>query len=431
MTTFNVKRLTLNTYKSLIEDYKTGKHVPVILNEVKNPAKRRIAMTFSIVLLLLGISLLFLPNSTVSVFANSQNSNDALDQIRDNTNNILGGIDFGDLDAMEMFGGGGSFFQRVGQILSGDFQGDHPNIVSALFGLFGASLLHVLPIVALIVGIAVLGGLFQSMKLENSNEGVKNIIHFVTYSAVVVIVMVSVGGLVLSVGRALDAMKRQMDIIFPILITLMVAIGGNAGASVYQPAVAILSSGVMQIFSSIVMPLFIMTLVFSVVGHLSPNTKLDKFVSFFSSSFKWIVGIVFTVFLAFLTIQGITAGVHDSVSIRATRFTISSYMPILGGYLSQGFDLVLASSILVKNAIGLAGLYLLLGVVLAPLFQIVLFSLGLKLAAAIIQPIGDDRISNFLTSITKSFGMLATVLVGAAFMYFVTIGLVMVTGNVL
>jgi len=441
-----------NQYLETLEEYTKKKNAFIISDEVrkvgnfkgktkdihKKKAYRNLMMVFSILTLVLIGCLFFLPNTSMTIFANSSNTSDVGDQLRDNTNTILGSIDFGDLDSIlaglgggfNLFGGD-SFMQRVGRILSGEFSSDHPNILGALFALFGASILDVLPIIALIVGIAVLSGLFQSLKLETSNDGVKNIIHFVTYAAVVVIVMVFVGGLVVSVGNALDSMKRQMDVIFPILLTLMVTIGGNAGVSVYQPAVAILSSGVMQIFSSVVMPLFIMTLVFSVVGHLSPNTKLDKFVSFFSSSFKWIVGIVFTVFLSFLTIQGITAGVHDSISIRATRFTISSYMPILGGYISQGFDLVLASSILVKNAIGLAGLYLLLGVVLAPLFQIVIFSLGLKLAAAVIQPIGDDRISNFLTSITKSFGMLATVLVGVAFMYFVTIGLVMVTGNVL
>ncbi|MCL2756042.1 MAG: stage III sporulation protein AE [Firmicutes bacterium] len=428
-----------NIYEQQIAKYESKYKKEQARKEKKEQSKkfRSTKIIVSVIFVALLCTLFFIPNTSFNVLA-SNSSTDVSGELQNNVNNILGGINFGNLDDILAgldgglnFFGGDSFMQRVGRILSGEFQGDYPNIVGALFGLFGAAVLSVFPVIALIVGISILSGLFQSLKLENSSDGVKSVIHFVTYAAVVTIVMVFVGGLTLTVGRALDSMKQQMDIIFPILLTLMVSIGGNAGASVYQPAVAILSNGVMQIFSAVVMPLFIMTLVFSVVGHLSPNTKLDKFVSFFTSAFKWIVGIVFTVFLAFLSIQGITAGVHDGISIRAARFTISSYVPILGGYISQGFDLVLASSVLVKNAIGLAGLYLLMAVVLAPLLQIVVFSLGLKLAAAVTQPIADDRISNFLTSINKSFGMLATVLIGAAFMYFVTIGLVMITGNVL
>jgi len=394
------------------------------------------------ILIMLFIGLVFAftvtPLSSV-VFANTGGGSNVTGDLENNVNNTLGGINMGDLDqivnnlenAPRNIFGGSSFSQRVGQILSGEFAEDYPNLFSAILALFGAFVLDILPVIMLIIGVAILSGFFQNLKSEQSGEGVKNIIHFVTYASVVVIVMVVVGGLVIQVSGALNSMRTQMEIIFPILLTLMVAVGGFASAGVYQPAVAVLSNGVMVIFSTVVMPLFIITLVFSVVGHLSPSHRLDKFVSFFHSAFKWIIGIIFTVFLAFLTIQGITAGVHDGISIRAARFTIGSYIPYLGGYLSQGLDLILASSILIKNAVGMAGLYLLVAVVLAPLAKIIIFSLGLKLAAAVTQPIADERISNFLTSINKAFGMLASILIGSAFMYFITVGLVIVTGNVI
>lgn len=384
---------------------------------------------------------LVLPSQHLGLFANPAGGGDRDlgAELQNNVNNTLNNINLGDLDQIindldldsrNLFGGS-SFTSRVGRILSGQFSEDYPNLLTAVLALFGGFVMDVLPIIMLIVGIAILSGFFQNLKSDQAGEGVKNIIHFVTYAAVVVIVMVVVGTLVMRVGGALASMRAQMEIIFPILLTLMVASGGVAGAGVYQPAVAILTQGVMQIFSAIVMPLFIITLVFSVVGHLSPGHKLDKFVGFFHSSFKWTLGIIFTLFLGFMTIQGITAGIADGISLRAARFTIGSYIPYLGGYLSQGLDLVLASSILIKNAVGLSGVFLLVAVVLGPLFQIVVFGLGLKLAAAITQPIADERISNFLSTTNKAFSMLTAILLGAAFMYFVTIGLVIITGNVI
>ncbi|MCL2846904.1 MAG: stage III sporulation protein AE [Firmicutes bacterium] len=364
------------------------------------------------------------------------NSTSPGDQLRDNVEETLRDIDLGDLDDIVagldggrgLFGTG-SFGDRVRRILGGEFQTDYPNMFIAIMALFMGSVMDVMPIIALIIGIAILSGFMKNLKVESGGDGVRNVVHFVTYAAVVIIVMAAVGMLVATVGSTLASMRRQMDIVFPILLTLMVAVGGGASAGVYQPAVAVLSNGVMQIFSAVVMPIFIITLVFSVVGNLSGNTRLDRFVGFFTSAYKWIIGLVFTVFLAFLTVQGISAGTHDGISIRAARFTIGSYIPYLGGYLSQGFDLVMASSILIKNAIGVAGLYLLFAVVLGPILKIAVFSLGLKLAAAITQPIGDERISNFLGTVNKSFSMLSAVLIGAAFMYFITIGLVLVTGN--
>jgi len=360
-------------------------------------------------------------------------------QLRDNVNNTLGGINFGILDNIanslgnlnfNLFGSD-NFATRVGRILSGEYMNDYPNMFQALMRLFGGVVLDVMPLLVLIIAIAILSGFVQSLKTDNNSSGVRDVVHFVTYAAVIVLVMYAVASLVATTTQALNSIKTQMDVVFPILLTLVASIGGAASVGVYQPAVVMLSQGVMTIFTMVVMPLFIITLTFSVVGNLSTTNRFDKFVSFFTSTFKWTIGIVFTVFLAIITIQGISAGVTDGISVRAARFTISSYIPFLGGYLSQGFDLVLASSVLIKNAVGVAGLYLLLGVVLAPIAKILVFSLAMKLAAAITQPIGDERISNFLTSINKAFSMLLAILIAVSFMYFITVGLVIVSGNVL
>ena len=390
---------------------------------------------FSIVLAIFAFS-----PASGGIFANNTSpGNNILDDLTNNVNDQLGNIDFGDLDDIannltnndfNLFGTG-SFTDMVGRILRGQFAEDYPNVFAALLSMMAGIITGVLPMVVLIVAISILCGFVQTMRHTSGGDGVRDIIHFVAYAAVISIVLYAVVDVVATTGRTLGSMQRQMDVIFPILLTLMTSIGSTASAGVYQPAVVMLSSGVMQIFQLVVMPLFIITLVFSVVGNLSQSTRFDKFVSFFTSCFKWILGVAFTVFLAFLTIQGISAGTHDGISIRAARLTISSYIPYLGGYLSQGFDLIMASSILIKNAIGVAGLYLLFGVVMGPVVSIVVLGLGLKLAAAITQPIGDPRISNFLTSINKSFSMLLACIIGAAFMYFLTIGLVIMTGNVL
>ncbi|MCL2228999.1 MAG: stage III sporulation protein AE [Firmicutes bacterium] len=360
------------------------------------------------------------------------------DDLHDNVFNNLNNIDFSDLDQMAtnlgsggVLFGGYNFTTMIGRILTGEFATDYPNMFAALLSIAGGAILQILPIIAMIVGAAVLTGFIQNLRSDKSGEGVQSVIHFTTLAVIVTLVMFLVADLTMMATGALASMKAQMDIIFPILLTMMATVGGHVSVGVYQPAVLMLSNGVMQIFSYVIMPIFIITLVFNVIGNLSSTTKYDRFNGFFQSLYKWILGITFTVFLGFLSIQGLVAATHDGISIRAAKFTMSSYVPFLGGYLSQGFDLIMASSVLIKNATGMAGLYLLLGVVLGPIIKIAVVILALKLAAAITQPFADQRISNFLNGIVKSFSMLAAVLIGASFMYFITIGLVMLTGNVL
>lgn len=341
-------------------------------------------------------------------------------------NDTLSKLDFGDLANLSVFGGK-SFWTVLGQILSGEYFKQYPDVMSGIWALLGDVILAVLPLVVLVVAITILCGFIGTAK----KGGIGNLVFFVAYAAVVLIVVGSVADLIKMVATTLDVIKTQVDLVFPIILTLMAAGGASTSAGIYQPGVAILSSGILQIFTWVVMPLFIVSMAFSVVSHLAPQTKLDKFVGFFNALFKWIVGICFTVFLSFMAIQGITAGSFDSISIRATKMTVSGYVPIIGSYMSQGFDLIMASSVLIKNAVGLSGILLLLGLVLAPIIKIVVFSLAIKLTAAVTQPIGDSRISNFLTTINKSFGMLVACLLGVAFMYLVILALFIMTGNVI
>lgn len=341
-------------------------------------------------------------------------------------NDTLSQLDFGDLTHLSVFGGA-DFWTVLGQILSGEYFQKYPDVLGGIWALLGNVVLAVLPVVVLVVAITILCGFVGTAK----TGGVGHLVFFVAYAAVVLIVVGSVTDLIQMVGKTLNVLKTQVDLVFPIILTLMVAGGASTSASIYQPAVAVLSSGILQIFTWVIMPLFVVSLAFSVVSHLAPQTRLDKFVTFFNSLFKWIVGVCFTVFLSFIAIQGITAGSFDSISIRATKMTVSGYIPIIGSYMSQGFDLIMGSAILIKNAVGLSGILLLLGLVLAPIVKIVVFSLAIKLTAAVTQPVGDSRISDFLTAINKSFGMLVACLLGVAFMYLVILALFIMTGNVI
>lgn len=348
-------------------------------------------------------------------------------ELSDAVNETLAKLDFGDLSNLSVFGGD-NFITLLGQILSGQFFTNYPDIFTGIMALLGQMVLAVLPVVVLIVAITILCGFVSAGK---NDRGVGNLVYFVAYAAVVLIVVGSVTDLVKMVGNTLNVIKTQVDLVFPIILTLMAAGGATTSAGLYQPAVAILSTGIIQIFSYVVMPLFIISFAFSVVAHLAPNTRLDRFVAFFGSLFKWLVGICLTVFLSFMTLQGVTAGSFDSISIRATKMTMAGYVPIVGNYLSQGFDLIMASSVLIKNAVGLSGILLLLGIVLSPIIKIVIFSLALKLAAAVTQPVADSRISNFLTAIGKCFAMLVSCLLVVAFMYLISLALLIMTGNVI
>ena len=391
------------------------------------------------ILIFLCILTIFVSNLNIPqmIYADENDLTEIEENLSENITNQLGSLDLTNIEQLidnltktqlDIFGDS-SFVSKIQNVINGEFKIGQKSVFSSILNLIFDDILKFIPLLASIVVIAIVCGFVSNLRGENNSKSIGDIIHFLCYGVIIILIMGGVVNLINLTTSTLNFLKGQMEVVFPILLTIMTAIGGTASVAVYQPAVALLSSFIMQIFTSVLMPIFIFILIFTIISNLTSTVKLDKFSKFLGSTFKWILGGIFTIFMAFLAIQGITASTYDGVSIRTAKYAMRSYIPLLGGYLSEGFDVILASSILIKNAIGASGLLLMFSVILSPVIQIIVFSLILKLAAAILEPLTDNRISEFIYSIAKSLTLLVVMILGVAFMYLITVGLIMCTAN--
>ena len=392
-------------------------------------------MTIICMILLISLFSIFTPMTTFCV---DNTTIEISEDLNDSIIEELNEIDFSALNGViqEFQDNNTNIFSidniksKVYSIISGENAVTYSSFFASIFSIFVELIVKYLPMLSLIVAIGVISNLLNGIKSKFNEKSTSGLIHFVCFLAVVVLTV----GMVSSISKisisSVNSMVSQMNAIFPILLTLMIGIGATASAGVFQPIVAIISTYVADFFTYLILPLFMVSFVFGIINNLSDNIKLDKFNSFISSLFKWCVGLVFTLFFAVFTIQGISAGSFDSLSIRTTKYTIRSYIPIMGGYLSDGMDLILSSTILIKNAVGLVGVLMIISSIISPLLEIVVFSLLLKLVSAILQPMGNNKTSNFLMSTSKSITMLSSCIIAIGFMYLISVGLVMTTSNV-
>ena len=386
---------------------------------------------------------IFLLSAPLFMNSNISNSEIVYADIQEDFNNTLddqlSDLDFSSIeqivdnltDTEKTAFGDKSFLEKIYMILSGDLSGDFNSVWDLLTSLLFDNLLSFLPIIATIVAVSILGGMVGNLKPQTNGKSIGNIIHFVIYGVIVLLLSTIIIRMVSLTSNTLASIQSQIEIIFPILLTILTALGGTVAVSAFQPAVAILSSFIVQLFTNFLMPLFLISLALNFVSNLSNSVKLNKLTGFVNSLFKWVIGIIFTVFTGFISIQGLAVGVIDGLSIKTAKFTIKSSLPLIGSYISDGLFLILASSNLIKNAVGGAGLLLLFATIISPLIQLILFMLALKLMAGIIEPLGDGKIAGFVSSLAKSMSMLIVMIVSVSFMYIVLTGLVMCSANII
>lgn len=361
------------------------------------------------------------------VFAQENNNQNIENQLTNSTNEILDDIDFdgfddiinGLEDGVNLFDGL-SFKEYILSILKGEDKLQIDDFFKIIIECVRESFIDLLAPLLIILVIVLLCGMFNNIR-SNKISGVQDVIYLVCFSVVVIIVSVILKDLILLAKSSLVSLQNQINLIFPILLTVMTSLGGVLTVKAYTPIIAFLSGAISNIFMYILFPLFTAGLIFSIVGNLSDNTKLSKLNGCISSLFKWIVGTVFALFTGLMSIKGILAGNSDGMSIKMAKYAIKNYIPMLGGYISEGFELVKAGGLLVKNATGFAGVILLLSTIILPLISIAILQLGLKLLAGIIEVAGDKKSSNLIYDIAKSLRYLVVIIVGISLMYFLVL----------
>ena len=398
-------------------------------------AKRRSVFLLIVGSLLVILAFYFLPAISEPIVASAFTAEEetAIEELREEVRKLLEALDTEELEAyLETLPQyeAGSIKEALESIVTGDFSLDYASLWQSVLALVWEEGKVILPAFAVIIAVALLSGILNSVRGSFLRGSMAEVIHFAAYlcvGAALLSVLISV----LQAGfSAIESMQRQMEIIYPILLTLMAASGGAVSAGIYRPAVAFLSSAVCEMFFAVVLPTSVAVIVLTFIGCLSDEVKTTKLGDFFKSLNKWLIGLTLGLLGIFLTVQGISAAQYDGLSLRAAKYLVSGSVPIVGGFLSGGLDLVLAGSALIKNAVGSFAVFLLFGVILRPVLLFAAFQIFLRLSAAAAEPVGG-KISAFLSRLASDCGFFIAGLCCIAFLYFLTLVLLVCSTGVI
>lgn len=384
---------------------------------------------------LIFIGIVFYPFSDIAYGDTS--TEDIEQDLSDATESVLDGIDFDALKKLlEILNEESSevlsiddLVLEIKAVLNGEGNGFFERIFNALAKSAGRYFLGFLPSFITIILLCILKSMLASLTSDFLNNSTTEIVHIVCYLAIVIVLASGVMTVVKQISETIDLLTTLAEVLFPLLLGLISMLGANGVASGFTSLTAVFCSVIMKIVTAVILPAFIACIIFCVVGRVSKSVKLDKLTKLIRSSSSWLVGIVFGLFASFLTLQGVSGGISDKFAFGVAKFAISGYVPILGGYLSDGLDILTASVVLVKNAIGYTGAIILCAIVIFPILKVGIFSLSLKLTASIAEPLGDDRVATLLSDVAKSTNLLVTALAGVAFLFFLMIMMIIATCN--
>lgn len=314
-------------------------------------------------------------------------------------------------------------------IISGNNSYDFSYFINLALTIFLGEFRNMLPTVISIIIIGVLYGILKNFTDNLTSTGIKKIVYIACYGVMLALIMYLVSSCIIRTKKTIDTLAGFIDIVFPILLTLITSLGGTATVAIYQPLILVLITVIFKVIEMVIFPLFYATLVFGLIGEITDNVKLGKFTKTTRSIANWVLGIMFSIFITFTTAQGITGASFDSLATRGAKYALSSYVPIIGNYLKEGFDLVLASCIVIKNALGLSAIIVLVFVALIPIIKILTLIFTFKILSAIMEPLSDKKFADMLYSTSNALTLLVTVVICITFTLLIMFMLIIYTCN--
>lgn len=352
-------------------------------------------------------------------------------ELTENIQSIIGGLDLTQLQTyLDKYGNEYiySFSQSarglIEFLVNGDLGVNYNDYLQKLISSMFKGIGNLLPAFSQVIAITLLCAITTDAEGGIISKSTATVIRLACMSIILLIIASILVGIISSTVGCVNAIRRQVDIITPILITLTVLTGGSGSGAIYTPCATFLGQGAIYLVSGVIIPLTLSVIVLNFMSKINPDMSFSGITSLLKSVMKWIIGITVAVFGLFITVQSTSTSLFNGIFFKVTKYLVGNSVPIVGNFLSSGVDMIVLSGSLVKSSVGLTGIVLLISSVIEPVISLIAFSLMLKISGAIAQSIGEKSSFSLFSDLSKDVEyMIAGVLI-VAFMYFLTIMLI-------
>lgn len=303
-----------------------------------------------------------------------------------------------------------SIYKRIWQLLVEEVQTGITSLISVLV-------------------IVIIHSILKSISENLENDSLSKIIYYVQYIAIVTVIMTNFSSIISMIQETANNLVGFMNSLVPILISLMLYTGSITTSSVLEPIILFMINLIGNLINTILIPATLIIATLSIVSKIGDKVQIDKLSKFFNSGIVWVLGVILTIFVGVISLEGTLSSSVDGITAKTTKAIVSSSIPIVGKILGDAVDTVLGCGIILKNAIGFIGVIVILGICIMPILKLATLTLCYKLLAGLCEPIADGKIVKLLEQMGDIFKVLMAILCSISVMVIIGTTLVIKISN--
>lgn len=320
---------------------------------------------------------------------------------------------------------------NINDILNSAIQGkiDNSNMYKKILNLLGTEIKTGIRSLISILVIIIIHSILKSVSESLENDNISKLIYYVQYIAIVTIVMGNFSDIINLVKETTVNLVGFMNTLIPVLISLMLYTGSVTTTSILEPIILFMINFIGNLIQDILIPVMLIITSISVVSKISDKIQIEKISKFLKSSTTWLLGIILTVFVGVVSLEGTLSSSVDGITAKTAKTIVSSSIPVVGKILGDVVDSVLGCGVILKNAVGFLGVIIIIGICILPILKLAVLMFSYKLVASISEVIADAKIVKLLDEISEIFKILFAILVTISFMVIIGVTLLIKMSN--
>jgi stage III sporulation protein AE len=303
-------------------------------------------------------------------------------------------------------------------------------VLAGLLRYFFHEIVHHGKLLVSIVVLTVLASVLNTLQSAFERQSISKVAYAICYLAILIMAVDSFRAAITYAGEAIERMIHFMTAMVPLMLTLLASIGNIASVTVLHPLIVFMVNIIGHAVYAVVFPLLFFSAILHIVSSLSEKYKVNQLADLLRTIATGVLGVMLTAFLGVLSVQGATSAVTDGVTIRTAKYITGNFVPVVGKMFTDAADTVISTSLLVKNAIGIAGVVILVLLCAFPAVKILSLAIIFNLSGAMMQPLGDSPIVTCLQTIGKNLIHVFAALAVVGLMFFFALTIMITSGNI-
>ena len=206
---------------------------------------------------------------------------------------------------------------------------DNKSILKKMLKPFGSGVGQALKIFVNILVIVLIHSLLKSMTDGLENGSVSQIVYYVQYILIVTIIMASFSEILTSINETIDNMIGFARNLVPLLVSLMLYTGSITTIGALEPILLFLIEFIANFIKVIIIPVTSLITALIIISKISDRVQVNKLSKFMKSSIVWTLGIILTVFIGVVSLEGSLTSSVDGITAKTAKAAVSSLIPVV------------------------------------------------------------------------------------------------------